>query len=195
MFLQAHNSPVTSLAVQELNSSTFLLASTSGDPQLQLWHCNHHAGQQQQQQLENDSNGHPPADDPIQPQLEQCFGPAAWQQLLPVPTGPQIQHCVALARLPEDPDWLVMATGGTDSTVRLFVRGPSSSSSSERAPGQQQQQQNGVLGLQDSGFRLQCQLKGHENWIRGVAFAAVRETAADGADRVSLLLATAAQDR
>lgn len=90
-----------------------------------------------------------------------------------------------------------MATGGTDSTVRLFVRGPHDAASSSSSDGvqQQQQQQGEGQGLQAPGFKLQCQLKGHENWIRGVAFTQVCETGSDGREHVSLLLATAAQDR
>jgi hypothetical protein len=44
---------------------------------------------------------------------------------------------------------------------------------------------------------LQCQLKGHENWVRAVQFARVVEAAPGlpGGQRVSLLLASAAQDR
>jgi hypothetical protein len=53
---------------------------------------------------------------------------------------------------------------------------------------QQQQQQQ---------FVLQCQLRGHENWVRAVHFARVVEPAPGlpGEQRESLLLASAAQDR
>ncbi|KAF6265071.1 WD40-repeat-containing domain protein [Scenedesmus sp. NREL 46B-D3] len=46
-------------------------------------------------------------------------------------------------------------------------------------------------------FVLQCQLRGHENWVRAVQFARVGEAAPGlpGGRRVSLLLASAAQDR
>ena len=55
----------------------------------------------------------------------------------------------------------------------------------------QQQQQ------QQQQFVLQCQLRGHENWVRAVQFARVGEAAPGlpGGRRVSLLLASAAQDR
>jgi hypothetical protein len=185
--LQAHQSAVTSLALHQINADTLLLASTSADPQLQLWHCNHtssssNASQQEQQQQ----------------QLQACFGPQAWQLQPPVHVGSQIQHCVALTELPEDPGWLVMATGGTECSIRLFVRGPAAAAASEAvtadeaSPQQQQQQQQ-----QQQRFVLQCHLKGHENWVRAVQFARVAEAAPGlpGGQRVSLLLASAAQDR
>ena len=64
-----------------------------------------------------------------------------------------------------------MATGGTDSIIRLFVR----------APGGE--------------FQLACQLKGHENWVKGLAFARVLEASRGGEVGESLLLASASQDR
>jgi hypothetical protein len=119
---------------------------------------------------------------------------------------------VALALLPEDPACVLMATGGTDSTVRLYVREAADSNGSSMAaagsdPGQQQQQDagsdnndNSSSGSAGPSFQLQCQLKGHENWVKGVAFQQVQETPAQpsgqpGAGAVSLLLASAGQDR
>jgi hypothetical protein len=177
LLLQAHQSAVTSLALHQVDAATLLLASTSADPQLQLWHCNHTRSSSSANQ---------------QHHLQACFGPQAWQLQRPVHVGSQIQHCVALAELPEDPEWLVMATGGTECSIRLFVRGPAAAASeaaaADEASSQQQQQQR---------FVLQCQLKGHENWVRAVQFERVAEAASDlpGGQRVSLLLASAAQDR
>jgi len=122
----------------------------------------------------------------------------------------QIQHCVALATLPEDPECVLMATGGTDSSVRLYVRNAACSnnnSSSSYCNGsatgtpqqqvQQPQQQEGAGGGQGGAFDLQCQLRGHENWVKGVTFTRVQEPAVQQgqAGRVSLLLASAGQDR
>jgi hypothetical protein len=64
-----------------------------------------------------------------------------------------------------------MATGGTDSNVRLFVRPPG------------------------GDFQLACQLKGHENWVKDLAFARVLEPRKEGGMVESLLLASASQDR
>jgi hypothetical protein len=180
LLLQAHQSAVTSLALHQLDANTLLLASTSADPQLQLWHCSHSS---------SSSNAH---QQDLAELLQARFGPAAWQLQPPVHVGSQIQHCVALAELPEDPGWLVMATGGTECSIRLFVRGPTAAAAGDAsgadAGSQQQQQQR---------FVLQCQLKGHENWVRAVQFARVAEAAPGlpGGQRVSLLLASAAQDR
>jgi hypothetical protein len=130
----------------------------------------------------------------LQEQLNQQFGEAAWQLQPPVHVGTQIQHCVALASLPNNTDVIVMATGGTDSHVRLFVRMPVVASdmlvAEKQEPDAKQQQQQ-------PSFQLHCQLKGHENWVRGVAFTQVAEDTSSnsGGSQVSLLLATAAQDR
>lgn len=115
--------------------------------------------------------------------------------------GRQIQHCVALATLPEDPSCVLLASGGTDSTVRLYVRDPDSSSNynSMAAAADQHLQQQECAGISTAGpsFQLQCQLKGHENWVKGVAFQKVRELSAQPGQQgaVSLLLASAGQDR
>jgi WD40 repeat protein len=175
------------LAILVLNQRELLLASTSADPHIRLWQCNI-STPAHNQQVQNQEQ---------QQLLQERFGAAAWHRQLPVAVGRQIQHCVALETLTEDPACVLMATGGTDSTVRLYVRDPSSIDSTA-VPGQQ----DGAGTDANSSdaactFTLQCQLKGHENWVKGVAFQKVQEPSAQAgqAGAVSLLLASAGQDR
>lgn len=161
-----------------------LLASTSADPAVWLWllsNCG--GGTQLPLHAANGTTSGSSSSEQQQQVLQARFGAAAWQQQQPVHVGTQIQHCVALATLPEDPGCVLMATGGTDSTVRLWVLDDSSRSSGcGGAPLEQQPL---------PPFKLQCQLRGHENWVKGVAFTCVHEP--EG--RLALLLASAGQDR
>lgn len=209
--LQGHESPVTSLALQPLSQDVLLLASTSADPHVRLWEC-HHPSKSPQQQQQQDVQGCSVQEQQLQVRL----GAAAWRVQQPVHVGRQIQHCVALATLPEDPHCVLMATGGTDSTVRLYVRegsscadiAPSTDSTCAGTPnghaGVLQENLQDSLGGKDTMpaqspcFQLQCQLKGHENWVKGVSFQHVQESAGPHAGQhgcVSLLLASAGQDR
>ncbi|PNH02867.1 hypothetical protein TSOC_011120, partial [Tetrabaena socialis] len=75
----------------------------------------------------------------------------------------------------------LLATGGTDRRVALYLRPPGGG----------------------GRFSLACALEGHENWVRGVAFCHVRAEeaaaaggAAGGAEAApQLLLASVSQDR
>eukprot|EP00798_Chlamydomonas_sp_ICE-L_P028012 gene28012-31109_t len=69
---------------------------------------------------------------------------------------------------------MLLATGGTDSTVYLYVRPPGGE------------------------FSLSCKLTGHENWVRSISFCHVANTTDSGAyagQSTELLLASASQDR
>jgi WD40 repeat protein len=178
-----------------------LLASTSADPHVRLWEC-HHPSTSPQQQQQQDVQGCSLQEQ----QLQARFGAAAWRVQQPVHVGRQIQHCVALATLPEDPHCVLMATGGTDSTVRLYVREDSSCAGMPNGhAGVLQDNLQDSLGVEQSPqhlhgpcFQLQCQLKGHENWVKGVSFQHVQESAGPHSGQhgcVSLLLASAGQDR
>lgn len=108
--------------------------------------------------------------------------------------GTQLRHCAALSELPGSPGWLLLATGGTDARVTLYVRAPAAAAAATLGanagaqPPQQQQQLP-----QQQGFQLACQLAGHENWVRSLAFAAVAGGSAGAPP--ALLLASASQDR
>jgi WD40 repeat protein len=208
--LQGHQSPVTCLALHSMPQQQLLLASTSADAVVRLWLLQgSHAAQQQQQPAHAAAAAAAAAAEALQRQ----FGAGAWQQQAPVAVGTRMQHCVALAALPGDPACVLMATGGTDSIIRLFVSAGSSGSSHDgangqcaaAASGQEQAQQQQLL----PPFELQCQLRGHDNWIKGLALTCVCEdgpgpagsTACQqqqqqqGSGRLSLLLASAGQDR
>jgi WD40 repeat protein len=110
---QGHEQPVTSVAVQPLDDGSFLLASTSGGPDLILWRCAPAAG----------APAAPPGPAPAAA-LAAAFGPPAWALAQRLHVGTQTQLCAALAPLPGAPGWLLLATGGADNAVRLHVAPP-----------------------------------------------------------------------
>ncbi|KAI8476319.1 MAG: WD40 repeat-like protein [Monoraphidium minutum] len=143
--LEGHGHPVTSLAVQPLDDEDgggagFLLASTSGGPDVVIWACRPAAPQPQPGSSEDGPAGGGAA--PVDA-LCAAFGAASWREAQRIPVGAQTQLCAALAPLPGAPGWLLLASGGADNLVRLHVRPPG-------AGGQ---------------FKLQCKLAGHENWL------------------------------
>ena len=107
----------------------------------------------------------------------QLATPDCWTLQQRLQYGIKLQHCCALAPLPTDPQSLLLALGGVDGHVRLLLR-------------------NGCHP--DADFEPVCELAGHQNWIRGLAF-----TALDGGGgkqqqqkkKKKLLLASASQDR
>lgn len=200
--LHGHESAVTSLALLQSSPGTLLLASTSADVQIRIWECMYGRAaappdEPELQQAETDNNAatrHALALD-----LATRFGTQAWIQQPPVPVGTRVQHCVALASLPQaGPGWTVMATGGTDSIVRLYVLGPTgdctapAAAAAAAAPPTAAAYALNAKQLYSAVFQLQCELKGHENWVRSLALTTVQE---EGNGGTSLLLASAAQDR
>jgi hypothetical protein len=106
---------VTSLAVQPLDGGGFLLAATSGGPDLLIWACR--------------PDHLPEADSaPTQPaapeDLAAAFGAPAWQLQQRIHVGTQTQLCADFAAVPGAPGWLLLASGGADNAVRLHVRPP-----------------------------------------------------------------------
>jgi elongator complex protein 2 len=102
-----------------------------------------------------------------------------------------LQHALALTALPTvnsaDPPPLLLASGGTDGAVRLFVR-PATTPTASGSP--------------RPSFAPAATLTGHDNWVRGLAFV---HTFADDRDeeddsqlsrrrRRAILLASASQD-
>lgn len=144
--LRGHAAPITGVAVYEVPDGapgSFLLASVGGDGRVVIWHC---------------------AD------LDDCTSHGnqeQWSLVQEITLGTAIQNCVDLTHIPGHPEWLVMALGGVDSSVRIMIKPPG------------------------KHFEHACILRGHENWVRGVSF--VHTLRQDGS--FELLLATAAQDR
>ncbi|KAG2482428.1 hypothetical protein HYH03_018632 [Edaphochlamys debaryana] len=99
------------------------------------------------------------------------YGDSCWWLAQRIHVGTRMQTTAAMTHLPLDPDWTVLAMGGTDRCVGLFVRPP--------GPG--------------ASFAPACSLEGHENWVRGVAWCHVAP-AGPGAPP-QLLLASVSQDR
>ena len=102
-------------------------------------------------------------------EASEAYGQERWQLQQTISLGTHIQQAVALTHLPSDPSWLLLATGGTDKQVHLYVRPPGAG----------------------SAFAPACRLAGHENWVRGLDFCHTR--GAGGG--FELLLASASQDR
>eukprot|EP00955_Chlamydomonas_euryale_P098070 365123-Chlamydomonas_euryale.AAC.10 len=104
---------------------------------------------------------------------EHSYGQASWQLLQRLGGNAHIQQAVALTHLPGDPSRLLLATGGTDKSVRLYAREP------ERA----------------AEFVAMCSLPGHDNWVRSLAFCHTCGAGAGAGSSSGLLLASASQDR
>lgn len=102
------------------------------------------------------------ASHPLELATEGC-----WQLEQRISYGTKLQHCAALAPLPSDPDTLLLALGGVDGKVRLLLQNKSS-------------------GTDFSDFSPACELNGHQNWVRGLAFTQQGS---------KLVLASASQDR
>ncbi|GAB4817645.1 hypothetical protein N2152v2_004691 [Parachlorella kessleri] len=133
-----HTAPLTSLTTISLSPGRLLLVSTAGDGDVLIWEC--------------------AAESPA------VATQGAWRLCQRLHVGFQMQACAALAHLPANPDWLLLALGGVDSHVRLYACRPG------------------------GDFREVCKLSGHQDWVRGLAFAQMD-------DGGRLLLASASQDK
>jgi elongator complex protein 2 len=100
-----------------------------------------------------------------------------WNLLQRIRYGTKIQHCSAITALPSEPKCLLLALGGVDGKVRLLLSSSPSSSPSSA--------QSNSMG--SSEFKLMCELAGHQNWVRGLAFTHLKDS--------KMLLASASQDR
>lgn len=138
--LQAHTAPVTSLAVLALPAGGLLLVSTAGDGEAAVWESSPTGPNSSSGAGSATSAGAAAAGPPEQD---------SWRLRQRIPLGHRLPGCAALAPLPSDPGWLLLALGGVDSTVRLFLCPP------------------------DEGgqFEPVCQLAGHQDWVKGLAFA------------------------
>ncbi|KAG1654228.1 hypothetical protein FOA52_004504, partial [Chlamydomonas sp. UWO 241] len=175
--LKGHTAPVTALACYSLSGEgvphgAFLLISTAGDRSVHVWRCKPRPAAASATYAEGSRGS-------ALDTADAAHGQAAWDLAQRVATGTHIQQAVALTHIPGDPTTLLLATGGTDKAVHLYVR----------APGR------------DSHFELACSLAGHENWVRSLAFchATIVNSGGRGADSAAassqLLLASACQDR
>ncbi|KAL4430983.1 hypothetical protein ABPG75_006239 [Micractinium tetrahymenae] len=149
--LQAHAAPVTSLAVLPLPTGGLLLISTAGDGEAAVWECT--------PQFPTEAAEAAAAAAAAPPEQD------SWRLRQRICLGHRLPGCAALAPLPADPGWLLLALGGVDSAVRLYLCPPG----------------------QGSQFEPVCQLGGHQDWIKGLAFAQM--------DDGKLLLASASQDK
>jgi len=85
----------------------------------------------------------------------------------------KLKHCSAITSLPSEPKSLLLALGGVDGKVRLLLSSP--------------QESNNSINTID--FKLVCELSGHQNWVRGLAFTRLKNSLN------KILLASASQDR
>ena len=156
--LQGHTEPVTSLTAFPLDSGGgssgqgMLLVSTAGDGEVHIWECAPGNSSNRNSSSSSSSSSLP--------------DPACWHLQQRIAVGHQLQDCTAVAALPGDPGWLLLAAGGVDGAVRLYAR----------PPGGQ--------------FQLACKLTGHQDWVRGLAFAQLDgEAASSGSRCLQMLLA------
>ena len=139
--LQGHTTPVTSLAsLPAPGGSGLLLVSTAGDGDVLVWGCGAEAGGGGVSGVSGEggeAHAGPPA----------ALRQEAWRLRQRVPLGHVLQDCAALAPLPADPSWLLLALGGVDGGVRLYLAPPG------------------------GDFALACCLAGHQDWVKSLAWA------------------------
>ena len=176
-----------SLAAPPRPAGSFLVVSTAGDANVHIWHCTPSLcpSSPATTTTAGAATREPGDEGTLSPLLQsaaEAYGQSSWALQQTLHEGSHIQQAVALTHLPMEPSWLILATGGTDKLVRLYLR----------APGP------------DTQFVEVCRLPGHDNWVRSLAFCHARVgggSAASSADRreaapeVELLLASASQDR
>eukprot|EP00887_Chlorella_sp_A99_P005490 scaffold1.g5490.t1 len=151
--LEGHTAPVTSLTTFPLGGDRVLLVSTAaGADEVLVWECD--PGAAASGAGVSCGGGGPAAAAGAQ---------GAWRLRQRIAVGLHMQGCAAVARLPADPGWLLLALGGVDSQVRLLACPPGGE------------------------FAEACRLAGHQDWVRGLAFAQM--------DDGRLLLASASQDK
>ncbi|KAK9839355.1 hypothetical protein WJX84_011776, partial [Apatococcus fuscideae] len=100
--------------------------------------------------------------------LASGYGQPSWQLAQRIDVGFRMQLCATLASVQGCPGWAMLALGGVDGLIRLMVRSP--------------------LG----DFQASCELKGHGDWVRSVAFTWAGPDSPQGE---RLLLASASQDK
>lgn len=165
--LDAHSGPITSISVLATtptpsnNHSSCVMIATSGDGDVTVWA---YTSSSSSSYNEGDTR-------------------SSWSLQQRVSFGTRLQQCSALSTLPMHPSTLVLALGGVDAKVRLFLSSPPETRSKEES--HQQQQKRNYLH-----FAQVCELAGHQNWIRGVAFKASTQGSIS-----KLLLVSASQDR
>jgi hypothetical protein len=137
--LQGHATPVTSVTTHALSGGGLLLVSTAGDGDVLLWECDGSSSSAEEGSRQASSSSG----------LEGAVSQAAWRLRQRIGVGHQLQHCAAVAALPADPDWLLLALGGVDGAARLYCCPPGGE------------------------FESVCKLTGHQDWIRGLAFAQI----------------------
>ncbi|KAG2449340.1 hypothetical protein HYH02_005495 [Chlamydomonas schloesseri] len=192
-----------------------LLVSTAGDADVIVWGCSCGSSSSTgsgsgSSSNKSSANGAAAAAEPAaaaQPQWAAaaagCYGPGCWfeDQRIHVGGGGAnkmvMATTAALTPLPLDPDWTLLALGGTDRKVTLHIRPPASAGELQQQQRQRQQRPR---------FAPACVLEGHENWVRGVAFCVIdggssssgssSDAAGAGAGgEPHLLLASVSQDR
>lgn len=181
--LQGHTTGVTSLAILPSPSmDRFMVVSTSSDSHLLVWQWSHDKPSHEAIEgrfdnmtiMESDGNGGTGVASGLGSitSSPSCLLLEHWHLRETLEVGRSVQHSVALTSLPDEPERVLMATGGCDSIIRLWL-------------GHQ-----GGHSTGPEGFQEVCRLQGHENWVRCLAFALVR-----GPAGTTILLASASQDR
>ncbi|BDA40643.1 Elongator complex protein 2 [Coccomyxa sp. Obi] len=127
--LTGHSGPVTSLAVQHLSENSLLLASSAADEAVRIWKC-------------SPSNTL---------DVGRSLSQESWSLVQCIESGVVLQHSLAFTQLPGQPEWLLLAMGSVDNSIRLLLR---------HTGGQ---------------FQHVCRLKGHSDWIRSLSFTPTEE--------------------
>ncbi|GAX74942.1 hypothetical protein CEUSTIGMA_g2388.t1 [Chlamydomonas eustigma] len=176
-------------------AGSFLLVSTAGDSDVHVWQYSPavlttgvlssdliNPGDTRLGVEETSFLPSAASSDHVMADFAKAFSQDHWCLSQKLHVGNHIQQAAALTHLPSAPSWLILATGGTDKAVHLYIRPPG----------------------HDSQFSSVCKLQGHDNWVRSLAFCHAKvpgakhgqEVVTGGAEEsVELLLASASQDR
>lgn len=136
----AHDKAVTCIAGCQLSANETLVASTSSDGTVRVWHAS---------------------------VPKQAGGACEFTMLQSISVGTKVMVAVTLSPLPSSSSSYLIAVGGLDNHVYLYV------------------------GCTTGQFKQVCQLKGHQDWIRALDFSCpVKDESG-----LAVFLASSAQDR
>jgi elongator complex protein 2 len=161
--LPAHKGAVTSISIHNAGSpGSMVLVATAGDGDVTIWapprNINHPASL-----LSSSSSS-----------SSEEKENSVWNLTQRISYGTKLQHCSTLTALPAEPQSLLLALGGVDGKVRLLLSSSSQDTTSTDSSSNE--------------FKLVCELSGHQNWVRGLAFTYLAKDS-------KILLASASQDR
>ena len=174
--LPAHKAAITSISIHNAGSpGQIVLVTTAGDGDVSIWSTTR-------------SITHPTSLLSSSLDTSSPVSSTFWNEVQCISYGTKLQHCSAITALPSDHQNLILALGGVDGKVRLLL-----SSSSQSTTTHSTTNENFKNSTSLGEFKLVCELAGHQNWVRGLAFTYQKD--GDDSKNSKILLASASQDR